>query len=208
MGNSIDIDRDITIVDISELNEQNNLAAAYLVMESLPAYYEVEGIDKAEMAHSVVELIGKPGSETEKGFAALIDNKMVGIATYLSANKLSVAQLVGVQVLLKQLSSGSARIFREHLRSYDTDIEIPIDESIYLARFAVEKSFRGLGLAGKLMDELLSLNHESGGAGHYSVSLHVAQGNQRAIAFYQKHGFDLVSTEKRYLTMVCSQNKS
>lgn len=177
------------------------MTAAFLVMESLPAYYAVDGIDELEMATAVAALIGELESEIEKGYAAVCGNEVVGILTYLYSESLSAARLVGAQTLFKRLSQESARQFRNHLRNYDAGYGTVPAGSIYLSRFAIDKNYRGSGLASQMMELFLSLKDDSG-VRRDKFSLHVDQKNERAIAFYRKHGFGIYHIGARYITMV------
>ncbi len=193
--------------DIRKLDEKNRLAASNLVMDSLPVYYRIDGVDDLEMTVAVASLIGKPGSEVEKGIVAIYGIEVVGIATFLQSELLPSARLIGAQALLKLLSDQSRKHFRNNLKNYNTGFAVVPDSSIYLSRFAVDKYYRGKGLAGHMMDQLLLISY-SGGDKQKNISLHVDQKNHRAIAFYGKHGFGIHQTGARYLTMVRSLNGS
>jgi ribosomal protein S18 acetylase RimI-like enzyme len=197
----MDMSNNIALVDISAIDSAGRLNAACLVMESLPDYYAVDGIDEIEMAAAVAALIGESQSEIEKGYAAVCGNEVVGILTYLYSESLSAARLVGAQTLFKRLSQESARQFRNHLRNYDAGYGTVPDRSIYLSRFAIHKNYRGSGLASQMMELFLSLKGDPG-VRRDTFSLHVDQKNERAIAFYRKHGFGSYHVGSRYITMV------
>jgi len=200
----MDKSKNISIINVSKLDEAHRLSAAYLVMEALPAYYRIDGIDELEMATAVAGLIGESGSELEKGYAALCGDEVVGILTFLCSELLPPARLVGAQALFKRLSQDSAKQFRNHLRHYDAGFGIVPDGRIYLSRFAIDQYFRGSGLASQMMELFLSLEDASG-VRRDKFSLHVDRQNERAIAFYRKHGFGIHYTGSRYLTMVRTQ---
>jgi ribosomal protein S18 acetylase RimI-like enzyme len=200
----MDKSKNISIVNVSAIDEARRLSASYLVMESLPAYYMVDGIDELEMATAVAGLIGESGSEIEKGYAALSGEEVVGIFTFLCSELLSKARLVGTQALIKRLSHDSAKQFCNHLKHYDAGFGIVPDGSIYLSRFAIDKYYRGSGLASQMIELFLSLEDDFG-VRRDKFSLHVDRKNERAIAFYRKHGFGIHHTGSRYLTMVRTQ---
>ena len=201
----MDKNREIPIVNISTIDKENSrLSASRLVMESLPAYYVVDGIDECEMASAVAAMLGKKGSEIEKGYAALYKGEVVGIFTFLYGEELPTARIVGTQTLFKHLSTDSARKFRNHLQHYNGGFGTVPRESIYLSRFAVDKDYRGSGLASRLLEVFLCLEDDNV-RGRDQFSLHVDRDNERAIAFYSKHEFYMYHTGLRYLTMVCSQ---
>jgi ribosomal protein S18 acetylase RimI-like enzyme len=200
----MDKSKDISIVNVSAIDDSSRLSASYLVMESLPAYYLIDGIDELEMATAVAGLIGASGSEIEKGYAALRGDKVVGIFTFLCSDLLSTARLVGAQAIFKRLSQDSAKQFRNHLKHYDAGFGIVPDGSIYLSRFAIDKYYRGSGLASQMIELFLSIEDDSG-LRRDKFSLHVDRKNERAIAFYCKHGFGIHHTGSRYLTMVRTQ---
>ena len=199
----MDKSKNITLVNISAIDTAGRLTAAYLVMESLPEYYAVEGIDELEMATAVAALIGESGSEIEKGYAAVCGNEVVGILTYLHSEALSTARLVGAQTLFKRLSQESARQFRNHLRNYEAGYGTVPEGSIYLSRIAIDKYYRGSGLASQMMELLLTLKDDLG-VRRDKFSLHVDKKNERAIALYRKHGFGIYHLGSRYITMVLS----
>jgi len=189
-----------SLVDIATLSEAGRLTAAHLVMEALPPYYEVDGIEEAEMANAVAAILGDPGSEIGKGFAALCGDQVAGILNFIKAESLPGARLVGAQKLLKQLSGESVKVFREHLRNYNADFGDVPGGSLYLSRIAIGKGYRGTGLAGQMMERYLTLNNDSEEK-QTCFSLHVDRNNERAIAFYRKFGFTSEDSETRYLTM-------
>lgn len=194
---------EISLVEISELDISKRLAAAFLVMESLPPYYSVEGIDKTEMATAVAAMLCEQGSEVEKGFAAVTGDDVAGVLNFIHSESLPSARLISTQKLLKGLSKESGKRFREHLKHYNSDYEAAPENSFYLSRFAIHKSYRGSGLAGKMMERFLLLNKEQGVTPR-RFTLHVDQHNHRAIAFYSKYGFTPVNRKKRFVTMLRS----
>lgn len=197
----------ISIVNISAIDESCRLSASYLVIESLPAYYKVDGVDELEMATAVAELIGKPGSEIEKGFAALNGDECVGILAFHRSESLPTVRLVGAQALFKHLSQASAKQFRNHLKHYDAGFGAVTDASIYLSRFAIDERYRGSGLACQMMEIFLSMDHGIG-VRLDKFSLHVGRENERAIAFYCKYGFSIHHKDSSYLTMVRSTSEA
>jgi ribosomal protein S18 acetylase RimI-like enzyme len=60
---------------------------------------------------------------------------------------------------------------------------------MYLARIAIAESYRGTSLASNLLAGLIET------AGDEGVSLHVRADNRRAIALYQRRGFNFVDDE-------------
>ena len=160
-------------------------------------------IDSAEIATAVAAMLCEQGSEVEKGFAAVTGDDVAGVLNFINSGSLPVARLIGTQKLLKGLSKESGKRFREHLKHYNAEYEAAPENSLYLSRFAIHKSYRGSGLAGIMMGRFLSLNQESGVTPH-AFSLHVDQHNHRAIAFYSKYGFAPVNRKKRFVTMLKS----
>ncbi len=183
----------IEFISISNIQEKQRIPAAYLIMESLPDYYYVPNIDLAEMSRAVAVVIGKKNSETENGILVIMGNNIIGILTYLPAEKLATAQLIGAQSILKKLSPSSARIFRQHLKNYNSDFKKIPPAGIYLSRITVQRNYRGTTIAFRLMKTLLKT--------HNAVSLHVNKNNTRAINFYKKCGFIILEAGKQYLTM-------
>jgi len=198
-------DSELTIVSLAELNKSQKLAAAFLIIESLPAYYLCEGVDTGEIASAVADQIGVQGSDIGSGFVTLSNAVVVGVVTYLQSAALSFAQLVEAQGILRSLSRESRCLFRKHLEMYDRDFDTVPSGSLYLSRFAVDKKFRGGGLAKQMIDIFFNIDRGKNEVSRL-CSLHVDRDNQRAIRFYTKCGFVVQGSKSRYLTMVRSQD--
>lgn len=195
----------IPLVNLASLSDSCRLQAAFLVMESLPSYYRAEGIGAAKMAAGIAQMIGFPKSEMENGFAALDNGEAVGILTFLPGASLPAARLTGAQVLLRNLGPESGGRFREHLKQYDADFGPVSLDSIYLSRLAIAEKYYGTGLAGRMMAKFLAVG-EVAGTKPGEFSLHVDRANSRATAFYRKHGFEVIASGTRYLTMFLNMN--
>ncbi len=63
-----------------------------------------------------------------------------------------------------------------------------VDTSLTIDQMSVEEAFRGTGVADTLMQQALDLARQYGIS---RVSLGVWAFNERAIAFYKKHGFEI-----------------
>jgi diamine N-acetyltransferase len=72
---------------------------------------------------------------------------------------------------------------------------VPTTGTIELNKFYVLRDSHGTGIAGELMRATLAA---AAGTGATSCWLGVNQQNQRAAAFYAKHGFEIIGT-KRFL---------
>lgn len=185
------------------MDEGYRVPAAYLVLESLPLYYQVPGMNNEDMAACVAESLGQEGGELGRGLVALHKNLVAGVLTYISGEKLTRARLVSTHFLLRHLSESSSALFREHLKTYHADFgEIP-KYSLYISRFTVGESYRGSGIADRIMKTFLSLV-ESSSQNQNTASLHVDKHNERAIAFYRKHDFRIYEKDSYYRTMIYS----
>lgn len=193
--------KDISILNIDSIEGLYRLSAAHLVMQSLPLFYHVDGIEDGEIATAIAASIGGRGSEIEKGYVAVYGDQAVGILTFIEGKMLASARLVGVQAVLKHLSRNSAKLFMRHLKHYDADYGSVPDTSIYLGRFAISQAYRGSGLANQMMDVFLT-SMLGGEQRIGTYSLHVDSSNKRAIAFYRKHSFSISQSDSRYLTMI------
>ncbi|KAI8343118.1 acyl-CoA N-acyltransferase [Chlamydoabsidia padenii] len=70
-------------------------------------------------------------------------------------------------------------------------------DNIYIMTLGVLEPYRRLGLGDQLLEHILT---EAGKKEHAinKVYLHVQISNDAAVAFYKKHGFQVVETEKDY----------
>ncbi|SAM06012.1 hypothetical protein [Absidia glauca] len=70
-------------------------------------------------------------------------------------------------------------------------------DNIYIMTLGVLKPYRRLGLGDQLLQHILAEAGKSENAVR-KVYLHVQVNNDAAVAFYKKHGFQVVQTDKDY----------
>lgn len=70
-----------------------------------------------------------------------------------------------------------------------------VPDGFELLKIATRKDAQGKGLAGILLEEVVSLAKESD---YPDIFLEVASNNETALAFYRKHGFEVCGIRKGY----------
>ncbi|MEP3478540.1 MAG: GNAT family N-acetyltransferase [Fuerstiella sp.] len=122
------------------------------------------------------------------GFAAIIDNQLVGIAGYKTQSE-SFTDGMTFEVLFESVGETqgvwAASIFSLYERTLEAD-ELMIDG------IAVKSSTRGRGIGTKLLNAVVSFAKESG---FLSVRLDVVDTNSAAQRLYERHQFTVTSTE-------------
>lgn len=204
--------KNISLVNFTDISQSQKKASALLIMEALPEYYSIEGVDGEEMAAALVALMDVPESDVGAGFSAICDGEVVATMTHVPNQSVSVkkAQLTGTLGMLRKLSKESAQLMRDNLRDYSRAFpEVPEDR-YYLARYTLSRRLRGTGLAQPLMEAWMALCVEHAGVETLLFSLHVDRSNHRAIGLYRKIGFVKQPSDdeqQRYCVMLCDYHK-
>jgi len=157
--------------------------AAILVHSALSEYYALFGLDRGLILASIERQLHQP-SEIERVIAAVVDDRVVGLACYYPVDEMEQRQMASLVDLMTAASD--RRAVTKRVRDFARQIP-PLSESgLYLARLAVGPAYFGSGVAKNLMD---ALEEETRRQKLGLLSLHVNRANARAVAFYQKCGF-------------------
>ena len=179
----------LIVVTCRELDKVQRLQAAELVRSALPDFYGP--LDRSQANSAIATQFSEPGTEVHETEAAISDGVVQGIVTDFAGADLKARQSASLHSLLTELTNEKLREFLNHIRKLTAELP-PIPASgRYLARLAVTKDQRGTGLANKLFERFIGRVP----AGE-TASLHVASANARAIAFYERHGFQPESDSK------------
>jgi ribosomal protein S18 acetylase RimI-like enzyme len=167
-----------------ELGALDQLAAADLIIESLPELYLATGIQRTDLSKLVADQFHDDGTELFAAYAILCEDGVGGAFAAYPAQQGRQLQEGSTFRLISEVQPKRRPDFEHWLFQHRTRIPpIPAD-SFYLARFAAAPRCRGTGFAGDLLQKFVSLN-----PGRAICSLHVSHTNYRAVAFYRRHGF-------------------
>jgi ribosomal protein S18 acetylase RimI-like enzyme len=183
------------IVGTAELLPDQLGAIGKLNLLAYPGFYGRLQIPELNTIELCAELFFVKKGELANARFALEERSVIGFFAGIPSADLPAALSATALHILKRVSAES----RTHVLSVmeETKRRLPPvpPGTHYLARLAVVPERWGGGLARMLMDAFF----EEGISGAYSV--HVERNNHRAIRFYTKLGFDMVSQTTHYLVM-------
>lgn len=140
------------------------------------------------------ELLSRLGAATfYEAFAA--DNSPEDMTAYLASAfspELQAAELQSPDTLFLIATSGNETVGYAKLQTSDAPECVGGARPIEVVRFYVDSAWHGRGVSHALMKEAIA---HAAGAGHDVVWLGVWEKNARAIAFYQKWGFEVVGSK-------------
>jgi len=173
-----------TFLPCRELGALDQLAAADLIIESLPELYLATGIQRTDLRCLIADQFHDDSTELFAAYAILCEDGVGGAFSAYAAQQGRHLQEGSMFRLISEMQPKHRPCFEHWLFQHRTRIPpIPAD-SFYLARFAAAPRRRGTGFAGDLLQKFVSLN-----PGRAICSLHVSHTNYRAVAFYRRHGF-------------------
>jgi ribosomal protein S18 acetylase RimI-like enzyme len=147
----------------------------------MPHFYQTLSSDRADAI--IASQIVRTGNELSNCWLSLSGERVSGVLCAYPASAQQDLQRDGLHQIARSLTPEELPVFFAHLGGLREQVP-PVDErGLYLARFAVDESVRGTNLASDLLRRLIDE------AGDDGMSLHVRADNERAIAFYRKHGF-------------------
>lgn len=169
---------------VPDLDSRAKDASANLIYESFAEFYDLLPMSMEARLSAIVSQFDLRGTELATTVCACLEDSVVGVYSALSAKRLTVAQLVGVNAFSKMLNSPERRDFRAGLSVFAAQVPPVHEDSFYLARFAVAAEHRGTGLAEHILNHFFVAGGDSP-----QFSIHARSNNTRAIRFYEKHGF-------------------
>ena len=185
------------ILQASTLSAAHRTVCADLAIEALPEFYNYVAVTRSALVQAVADEISAEGCELSETVAMLKNGAVAGICCSYPAEELSSRQGISLLRLLELLPAKDQDIFLQDVREHAASIPRIPSATHYLARIAVDRPFRGTGIAAHLLDHFLSQGEPERG-----WSLHVSSENERAKAFYYRHGFRTIgSSEGRFLLM-------
>lgn len=170
----------------SHLNDPAIREAAVLVYESFSEFYDQLGLSSRQLLDLIAAQMADPEGTELEGTMATLDaaDRVTGILAAYPAAELQQRQIGSIFNLLAGLDEGHTSTALSAISAYTAQApELPA-MSFYVARFAVSLASRGTSIAGQLMEVLKELAKD-----YETISLHSLASNDRAIAFYIKHGF-------------------
>ncbi len=178
-----------TVIPRPDLEQKRQ--AARLVMLSLDAFYTVFARVRPDLVDVIAGRIGHPNSETQDcvmcGDTA---GSVTGVfASYPSA-LMRTLQIQDTRALMRDLDRSQRNDVQAQLATLSARIAKVQGDSYYLSRIAVSPRCRGNGTADHLIELFQHKARE-----FEKLSLHVHCDNDRAIAFYTRHGFEPITTD-------------
>jgi ribosomal protein S18 acetylase RimI-like enzyme len=183
-GDEMEVLSERSFIPCRELAASGKLAAAELIIESLPDLYLSTRIRHPDLQHLIADQFQDDGTELFTAYAMSCGEGVDGVFAAYPARHGRELQEGSTFRLISETGPENRPHFEDWLFRHRARIApIPAD-SFYLARFAIAPRRRGTGDADHLLRKYLSL-----AAGLAICSLHVSNLNHRAIAFYKKRGF-------------------
>ncbi|GGL58364.1 GNAT family N-acetyltransferase [Planomonospora parontospora] len=124
----------------------------------------------------------------DRAVAALAGDRLVGLAGYRHAGRALTGGTAGDVLRSYGLLSGLPRLALLALLERD-----PAPGELVMDGIAVDPACRGTGVGTLLLQEIVSV---AAALGHREVRLDVIDGNPRARALYERHGFTATGTER------------
>jgi ribosomal protein S18 acetylase RimI-like enzyme len=123
----------------------------------------------------------------------LIEEGITGFVAAYPAKEYQSRQRISLHHALRELSPEGGKRLVAQLRRLANQTSRGRILGQYIARFAVPPKLRGTGAADRLMDLFA--------AEHPQITLHVRSENERAIRFYERHGFSVARDSGDFLIM-------
>ena len=178
------------LTPVQGLTQELQQEAARLVRLAVPPYYQSLSFEAAE--ELIAAEFATPGTELEHCLAAVDGGRVLGILCTYPMQDMAERQYNSFQFVGRTLERADFAAFAANLRLLRSDFPEIDGEGEYLAFISVAEDVRGSGLANVLLDRAIS--H----AALDPLFLTVRRDNERARAFYCKHGFEQVAAGTDY----------
>ena len=160
---------------------------ARLVIAAVPAFYDLIPLPVEALEDVIGNQIGTSGTELEQAAMASFGGSPAALVTWLACDRLDAARRAGSVGLMRQIDRASTPAFLKAVGDYSKSVEPFTGEGLYLSRVAVADAQRGQGLGRAAVQQVIDAGVGS------DVWLHVAAGNEPAIALYRSMGFQFAA---------------
>ena len=168
-----------------QLDDLQLCRCAELVFDAGRGYYDLIEAERGLVEVQIQKQLGQPGTELQNIFVALIDSNVAGLHACISSEVLPFVMMEGTLRLLRGFDRGVRRSFLRRMQQVRPFLPALPERSLYLARLAVSRSYRGHGLAEVLMQDFFGRRETDA-----SYCLHCLADNSRALDFYGGLGFE------------------
>jgi ribosomal protein S18 acetylase RimI-like enzyme len=190
-------------VPVQKLGKRDTVAAAHLIYQSFSEFYDLLPIAPIDRAAIIASQFSTKNTEISGAIAVVENGSVLGVFSGIPAKDLGAAQIISISGFDRMLSSKKRPVFRRALKWFRGEIPSVPPDSYYLARIAVTRELRGSGLAAEILQRF-----KASCQNYSQCSLHTRSDNSRAIRFYEKNGFSILTqkTPKKYLAMATRKN--
>jgi FAD/FMN-containing dehydrogenase/ribosomal protein S18 acetylase RimI-like enzyme/SAM-dependent methyltransferase len=166
---------------------------ATLIYESSHELLDFMFGGRARAEAALARLLKRPGGHFGHQFARvmLADGEVAGVVLGYDRKELSGEELRGALNTFRATpASRWPHLLGSVGRALSGYVPPPSPDAFYINNIAVDGSKRGMGLGGKLLQQVVE---SSRAKGYRCIELDVTAPNEGAIAFYRKHGFRSIS---------------
>jgi ribosomal protein S18 acetylase RimI-like enzyme len=172
------------------------------ILSADPLFFDMIKNHVEDLKNKVTLLAKDSKSDLSYNWIAFDQTKTIGLLGMIPYSEVHSAQLYSLKNYLDKIEK--KQIFHNSLKEF-FQLKGRIDDpsSLYLTRIFVKQENRGIGIADKLIDFLISYQFE---LGMTSCTLHVHRDNQVAIDLYLRHRFKWIDCNEKacYWSMVRS----
>jgi ribosomal protein S18 acetylase RimI-like enzyme len=166
-------------------NADAAIAAARCIHASDDFFYAVFGLEESLLLSTLAALMADTGSDLGSTRVLADAGNVCGAYAAYPTNEAATRQAATAKTLLRVAGSEMAAAMAR-LREFSALVPPLPDASFYLAKIGVLPEARGEGIGAALLEDFES---EAAGRGLCSLCLHVRAENERAVRFYERHGW-------------------
>lgn len=183
----------ITKIDSKEVAIQ----VAPIVIQAIPEYYDIFGLLPSKLYLCVASQIVAKNTELSATYVATNSRKdIIGVLSMIHTDQLEIGRTAGALMLLSQTDTLVRKGIIEKLKDFGGSVPKISIRSMYLARIAIDKEWRGRGFGKKLLHFFIKSHPD------LNLSLHVRTNNTGAINLYTKNGFRIIASSTNYSLML------
>lgn len=173
-------------IETTRLDAQQARGAAALAVLAFEDFYSLFSSDRSRVLAAVAAQF-QDDSELNQLVAATEGGEVVGIASYYAGGEMAARQSAGLRMLLPIAERAADCL--QGVRAFAANFAPPGEQGAYVARFAIDPSRVGTGLASLMLARMEAAIMRRGWD---RVRLHVRRDNARGLAFYAKAGYKAV----------------